>query len=1113
MQAQRHQAEQRLQDRVSANGLCFPSQSLVRKQGDCGPDSISLHLFKQYQGLDRERWLEQRETNSRLLREVVCDYMRDHPDQMLPHHDLPLCQLLPEAQQDWPAYCDKFRATRVKVETPFLAAAALHHRLRIVVISSTAGQLYDTPICFEPDAPSPIPPLFLANLENIHFEPLMRARPDENKAAMEDIPEQDSSTTHNKRQRTRRQQRSGQYDRPDDTDTPSAEPTPTAHNHPLQPRQGTKRRTGQQHAAAMGLTVGVTATEREALTFYQPWFNLIHQRPSRAPAQGEPPTNLLLEKAIDHRTRMFKRIPPQARKALIGAVRPALQAMVGGIHSKNDALFLRALQSFFIIPQCALVQRQDKPLKAKDIRIGIERFQGLPRQAAARPGPNKPQPQLTEHELALRKAIRPASHGAMQKATQRLEALHSGLGGPCEPTEDILEQLRRLHPSPADGDDNHLPTPDHTAPLGLPVSRAGLRRAGKKIANGSAADVFGWTGELMAPLLQDKECAACLTEIARYIRDGCALGEARDWLLASWLVALDKGGSSSTGHKVRPIAGGTILFKLVATYLIREAAGSARNLFEAAGVQYGVLTPDGVTAAARIAQLTLDASPNHTILKTDFKNAFNLLSRRLMLQEVLSYKQLAPFHRMVHWTYSAESSLYVRGKDGIAGVIRSRQGVRQGCVFGSLAYAVATLRIFKSLKDEAGCEVVAVLDDLSLVGEPREVFAAFEKLREKANHNHLPLQVDKCEALWPLAGTEHFRQLLDRVDIRVVEGGMPLLGTIVGNDHSLMQQWAQERVDSWKAPLRDLKSPVVPAQVALLLARTYSTSKPNFLSRSLPPQHTVKALAAHDREVLATVSQKLNLDFTNNNAAEAMLRLPLSRGGVGLTPSAAAATHGFIASMAATLPYLAKTGLRNTDLSSLSTVQALGATLASVEEDCRPDECPAALKDFLNKFSVVTRDSEGLQSKLAKRHAGGVALCAIKGGPEMEALYTARADHTLSSAPFRAYPLTAEFTLTNDEVRFAVAFATNVKIPETPSVCSCKVNTALDASHAVSCGPKMVLARHNRLQRRFAAFAEEQGITVASNVRVSVEDSSRQQEPDLVLYFGAATPLEVDITV
>ena len=293
MQAQRHQAEQRLQDRVFANKLCFPSQSLVRKQGDCGPDSISLHLFKQYQGLNRERWLEQRETNSRLLREGVCDYMRDHPDQKVPLHDLPLCQLLPEVQQDWLAYCDKFRATQVKVETPFLAAAALHHKFRIIVISSTVGQPYDTPICFEPEASTLIPPLFLANLENIHFEPLMHARPDENKAAMEDIPEQDN-TTHNKRQRTKHQQRPRQYDRPDDTDTPSAEPTPTAHKHPLQPRQGTKRRTGQPHAAVTGLTVGVTATEREALTFYQPWFNLVNQR--RA-------TNLLLlEKAIDQDT-------------------------------------------------------------------------------------------------------------------------------------------------------------------------------------------------------------------------------------------------------------------------------------------------------------------------------------------------------------------------------------------------------------------------------------------------------------------------------------------------------------------------------------------------------------------------------------------------------------------------------------------------------------------------------------------------------------------------------------------------------------------------------------------------------------------------------------------
>ena len=93
----------------------------------------------------------------------------------------------------------------------------------------------------------------------------------------------------------------------------------------------------------------------------------------------------------------------------------------------------------------------------------------------------------------------------------------------------------------------------------------------------------------------------------------------------------------------------------------------------------------------------------------------------------------------------------------------------------------------------------------------------------------------------------------------------------------------------------------------------------------------------------------------------------------------------------------------------------------------------------------------------------------------MKALLAARTDCPEAAAPFRAYRLTAKFTLTDQEVRFAVAHATNAKLPETPSTCSCDVEFSL--GHAVLCDCKMVLARHNRLQDKIAAFARVQGAT------------------------------------
>lgn len=1102
-EVKRKQSQDRLHRRVHMHGLGFPSnREIVREQGDCFPDSVAHHIAVcNKRDVVGENWHKVRDQCSLDVRKLVCDYMIKNPSIKPPNSELALNEILP--QPNWEAYCNRFRKSGVKVENPFIAATALRYGMPIVIISSV--ECLPDPIHFNP-IEQQLSHLYLANLEDIHFEPL-RPRPIDvfdttcrqiDRLDMDEKDDHNTNTqTHNKRRRA-----TGGDEQPSRVvDELVREPrTLPAANKGF--RRGTKRG-NQPSDVGAGLNVNL-APEREALLFYQPWFDVIERRPTPGidTEQGQPAVDPLLAKTINHKTHIYKRIPPRARQALVAAVKPALQTMVGGIVSDNTALFNRALQAFFVVPQFALAQRHNTPAKAADIEASILRFMDGPTLETHLTQRPANQGSLTEHELAVRKAIRPATHGAMLKATQRLETLHSGLSGICEPTDDIVEQLHRLHPAPTVNEE--LPSPLNTSPTGLPVSRAKLRLAGKKIANGSAADLFGWTGELLTPLLRDKDCVSLLTTIAAYIRDGLVTGVGRDWLLASWLVALDKGSG-----KIRPIAGGTILFKLVATYLTQQATGAAHALFARTGVQFGVFTSDGVTAAARLNQLTLDANPTHTVLKTDFKNAFNLLSRKLMLQELFSYPELAPLHRMVHWAYSAESALFARGKDGVAAVIRSRQGVRQGCVFGSIGYAVATLRILKTLKDNVGCEVVGVLDDVSLAGPPTEVFAAFDKLCAAAKHNNLSLQPEKCAALWPLQNQDHFKSLLDSAGIRAADGCMQLLGTAVGNDPNKIAEWVRDKVETWEAPLRDLKSRVVPAQVALLLARTYATSKTNFLTRSLPPSFTKEPLNKHDREVLSTVSSKLNLEFPD--PAEAMLRLPFSCGGVGLTSSAVRADQAFVASMATTLPYIAASRLlRNVDLTTLPTMQRLGEALATVD-GFTPSACPTDLTAFISKFSTNTSDSFGLQSAIGRRQTVQTEQRVWDAGFGMRALQGIRNNNHAASAPFRAYPLTAEFTLTNDDVRFAVAHATCAKIPEMPAHCTCEKEFSL--GHAVSCNAKMVLARHNRIQDKFAALARMQGITVVATPRLTLDAAAQAQVPDLLLFIGVSPPLEVDVTI
>ena len=148
------------------------------------------------------------------------------------------------------------------------------------------------------------------------------------------------------------------------------------------------------------------------------------------------------------------------------------------------------------------------------------------------------------------------------------------------------------------------------------------------------------------------------------------------------------------------------------------------------GVQLGVLIQDGVSIAARLTQLLLEANPKQ-ILKTDFKNAFNNVPRHLVLEQLFNQPSLSRFYRMVYWTYFTPSPQFVRGTSGVEAVVWSCEGVRQGCVFGSLGYAVATLEMFTQVRDRHGPDgvlVVASLDDLCLTGDPAHVFSAFDTL-------------------------------------------------------------------------------------------------------------------------------------------------------------------------------------------------------------------------------------------------------------------------------------------------------------------------------------------------------------------------------------------------
>ena len=112
--------------------------------------------------------------------------------------------------------------------------------------------------------------------------------------------------------------------------------------------------------------------------------------------------------------------------------------------------------------------------------------------------------------------------------------------------------------------------------------------------------------------------------------------------------------------------------------------------------------------------------------------------------------------------------------------------------------------------------------------------------------------------------------------------------------------------------------------------------------------------------------------------------------------------------------------------------------------------------------------------------------------PETVSRMESRANKA-SALIWKAYPLTQDFALTDEEVRFSVAYATGQRLPHMPERCSCARGTPLTMEHTVHCAEKLM--RHNMMQDRFVSFARLHGVRTRQNPRLTYRTPRRNSSP------------------
>ena len=122
----------------------------------------------------------------------------------------------------------------------------------------------------------------------------------------------------------------------------------------------------------------------------------------------------------------------------------------------------------------------------------------------------------------------------------------------------------------------------------------------------------------------------------------------------------------------------------------------------------------------------------YAILKTDFRNGFNAISRQAVLDAV---QRLCPeLTALMNLFYTVDGACFF-AVDGVVEVILSAQGVRMGCPLGSFGFDRALQAVLErcaSRKSSAGIIVRSLTDDCNLAvrlpSDPAEADAIMQQL-------------------------------------------------------------------------------------------------------------------------------------------------------------------------------------------------------------------------------------------------------------------------------------------------------------------------------------------------------------------------------------------------
>ena len=409
-----------------------------------------------------------------------------------------------------------------------------------------------------------------------------------------------------------------------------------------------------------------------------------------------------------------------------------------------------------------------------------------------------------------------------------------------------------------------------------------LRDAARCLPKGASPGPTGWTAELVCQAIKDPAIALLLADVISDVASNRIAQSVTSRLTASRLIALPK-----EPTKPRPIAVGEVLLKVASIAVQAQHEKQLKKIFT--GLQFGTCEKSGAEKIIHNLRLWYDDAVSErremTICTLDCSNAFNSVSRRAIVQELMEQPELHTMVPIFELEYGRHSQLYYKDGD-----LSSQSGVRQGSVLGPCWFAFAIQRSLRRIADQhKDVKVLAYLDDVTLAGPAARVAVVASEI--EAVFAPLGLQINRNKSEWlSTAGAPSPPKFVTPPAIKI-------LGSFIGPDNAcrelLLKRLAEHETFFRRLPMLD-------SDIALAILKKCGVPRVAYLARTNKPEIVAPLLQGFDRSVLAAFCEICDMAAPSAEST-AFLELSQSAGGIGLTCWAKRCSISYAASYEASL--------------------------------------------------------------------------------------------------------------------------------------------------------------------------------------------------------------------